>query len=182
MRAIANEKELSRRRGFTLLELIVVLVIISVLSAIAIPAYVQWRRSLTYRDATRQVVSFLRTAKSEAISSNRQRRADFDTVNGRFGLRIGDRANDTDWAATAAPALWTTLDRQVTLTGPTPNTNSVDAADNTIHVVAFNPNGTASFSDDPTGITELIIRDDTGNARFSVQVTPSGRIRFEHSN
>ena len=84
-------------RGFTAIELIIVLVIISVLSAMALPSYLQWRQSLEARETASDFVHILRKAKSDAINTNREQEVQFDAVLGRYGNRQGNQAYNATW-------------------------------------------------------------------------------------
>ena len=61
----------NRQRGFSLIELLIVVAIAGILAAIAFPSFTQWRQNMEYREAARDVVSVLRDARQRAISSNR---------------------------------------------------------------------------------------------------------------
>lgn len=64
---------LSRRpsnRGFTLVEMAVVLAIIGLILALAIPAYQTWLLNLRVRDTTESLAEGLRLARAEAIKRN----------------------------------------------------------------------------------------------------------------
>jgi prepilin-type N-terminal cleavage/methylation domain-containing protein len=60
-----------KMRGFTLVELIVVITILGVLVSIASPFYADWSRAAQYREAARAAASVLRAARSEAIHDNK---------------------------------------------------------------------------------------------------------------
>jgi prepilin-type N-terminal cleavage/methylation domain-containing protein len=55
------------RRGFSLLELVVVLSVTGTLLAIAVPPLVRWRESAAVRQASWEVISFYHTARYAAI-------------------------------------------------------------------------------------------------------------------
>ena len=76
-------------RGFTAIEMIIVLVIISVLSAMAVPSFLQWRQSLEARETARDFVNILRLAKSDAINTNLEQEVQFNAVSQQYGKQPG---------------------------------------------------------------------------------------------
>ena len=61
-----------RERGFSLIELLVVLVIVALLSALAAPAVAKWMANSRIRAVAESLQNDLRLAQAEAIKRNRQ--------------------------------------------------------------------------------------------------------------
>jgi Tfp pilus assembly protein FimT len=141
--------------------LILVLVIISVLSAVALPSYLQWRQSLEARETARDFVSILRKAKSDAINTNLEQEVQFDTALG-YGKRQGDKAFNASFPAMTA-ADWTKTKREVTFT---PSVN-----------IQFYPNGTSTNS--LATSASITVQNTAGTRTFVVSVSNSGFIRMQ---
>jgi len=148
-------------RGFSTIELILVLVIISVLSAVALPSYLQWRQSLEARETARDFVSILRKAKSDAINTNLEQEVQFNMALG-YGKRQGDKAFNASFPAMTA-ADWTQIKREVTFT---PSVN-----------IQFYPNGTSTNS--LATSVSVTVQNSTGTRTFVVSVSNSGFIRMQ---
>ncbi len=74
------------RKGVSLLELIVVMVIIAVGALAITPNIGSWITHFRLRSATRDIASMLRTAQMKAVSNNIQYRVTFNTAAGSFVL------------------------------------------------------------------------------------------------
>jgi len=58
------------QRGFTLIELVVTISIMAILFAIALPATQNWRERAANKEAARQMLTWLRHARSEAVTDS----------------------------------------------------------------------------------------------------------------
>ena len=88
------------KKGVTLVELIVVLVIIGIAAALTIPGIGRWLPGYHLRGATRDVVSIMRMAQAKAVSGNMEYRVNFDVAQGSYILQCQTTAglvNDGDW-------------------------------------------------------------------------------------
>lgn len=77
--------------GFTLIELIVVLAIISVAAAFVVPAVGRGAEGLRLRQEAGRVAALLREARLQAVTQRRTARVTLDRVRNTVGLTIGDR-------------------------------------------------------------------------------------------
>ncbi len=155
--------------GFSLIELIIVIAIVSILIAIALPPYVQWRESAQYHEVGREIASFLREARSKSIATNLQYRVEFGPGTGplftEYGLRKGNRTNNTNWEDTASNppvSQWIPLPQGVLLTASSP--------------VAFNSCGTSNAA--PAEDITILVKDTLGNVKTHIGVVSTGRIRI----
>ena len=90
------------RKGFTLLELLVVLVIISIMAAFVGPRIAGSMSSLTLKTAAKKVAASLRYARSQATSESRPYFVLFDTDKGRLTIKPGQTATKEDKEKEAA--------------------------------------------------------------------------------
>jgi prepilin-type N-terminal cleavage/methylation domain-containing protein len=119
------------KKGVTLLELIVVMVIIGIGAVLFTPNISGWMRSYRLRSATRDIVSTMRTAQMKAVSTNLKYQVSF-TSTVSYVLQYQD---------TTAAQTW--HDEGATQTLPTGISISaiVGIAGNN---AVFNPNSTSS--------------------------------------
>lgn len=143
-------------QGFTLIEMVIVLAIVTILAAVAVPSMIGMRDNLRYRDAGRQIASALRQARSLAVSSNQTVNVVINTANRTY--QVGN---------TTYPAL----------------PSSVIIATSEPTTFTFSPNGSATFSPDTDGNQNndetISIRDAEGTTKYTITISPiMGKIRI----
>lgn len=85
-----------RSRGFTLIELVVTIALLTVLFGLAVPAFGEWIRNARVRTASDALQNGVRTAQSEALRRNRQ--VVFFLTNAQPGEGISAAANGRNWS------------------------------------------------------------------------------------
>jgi len=68
---------LESRRGFSLVEMLVVVIILGILTAIAAPTFRQWRAHAAVNDAASSIMAHLKQARNLAVSESRRVRVVF---------------------------------------------------------------------------------------------------------
>jgi len=156
-----GERILSRLcsiRGISVTELLVVLAVVAVLSAVAIPQGMAWKRNQVYRQATREIMLALREARSKALCANREHRVELKPVEGMYRITRGNRSNDsTTWNEVVRG--WTPLPREIRISA-------------SVSSIQMNTNGTATAS-------HVFIEDSFAKIKYKVIVASSGRIRLD---
>ena len=85
----------TNKHGFTLTEMVIVLAVGGILTAIAIPTFLAWAPKYRVNGAARQVFSQMMAAKAKAISENNNYVITFDTSNNRFTIHDDDNSDST---------------------------------------------------------------------------------------
>ncbi len=156
-------------RGFTLIELIVVVSVVGVLAVLALPSFKEWKTNAEYRKAAREVASVLRLARSRAISANREHDVVFDLVTDSYRLRKGSRATDTPTDGWSIVYNCSSVPASVNLKG------LLACSDDTNETFAFhfNPNGSCTNK-------YICVLDNASNKKFLVGIPrpTSGRVKI----
>lgn len=79
-----------RQRGFTLIELIIVMVLMTTILAIAAPRLSNFMAGRTLNEEVRRLVALTHLARSEAIARNERMAFWVDPATGEYGLRSED--------------------------------------------------------------------------------------------
>ena len=81
-----------KQKGVTLMELVVVVVVIGMMSALAVPSFLNYSSKMEAKSTARDIVSTLRMARSKAISERVQYGVFFDAGNRRC-IYFKDKVN-----------------------------------------------------------------------------------------
>jgi Tfp pilus assembly protein FimT len=150
--------------GVTLMELVIVAVVIGLMSALAVPSFLNYSSKLEAKSAARNITSVLRLARSRAISERVQYGVFFDAGNRRYTF-FKDKVTPNNFQFEVGDSIISqvTLDRDVNY-GANTFTNTT---------VVFKTDGGASSSGD------LQILPASGGDTYNVNVLAStGRVKL----
>ncbi len=154
----------SSDRGLSLLELLVVLVILAICVAVALPNVSGWIEKYRVSKAARQLVTDLQHARMRAVSHGLQHRVSFNIPKKTYAIEEGNASNGSN--------AWVTIGSTRALADPrNPHyARGVSLSTNFTHnAVIFSTRGTAS----PAGTITLT----TPRYKRQVSVILTGRIR-----
>ena len=177
---------INKQRGFTIIEVLMVMVVLGILATIAIPVLLNALPSLRLKSSTRDIFSLLLKAKGEAINRSESVTILFNPAGNSYsgfidnGAGAGGIANDqiqNGGEQTLLPPIL--LPNNVSF-DPTADVDGVSFANN---AVTFSPRG---LSVGPgggliMGTISLRATDNSGNVinRRSITLASGGRIRVQ---
>lgn len=149
----------TNRKGVTLIELIIVMVIIAIGALLISPSFGKWVSHYRLKTATRDIVSMLRVAQMRAVSNNIQYRVNFDSgeIGATNSYLLQYLTTGGAWARDGATQ---TLPTGVVYNGITFPANHAE----------FNPNSSSS--------TGTITVQNSAGMQKSIMVASTGRIRI----
>lgn len=153
----------SSKRGYTLIEMTVVITLIALFATLVMPALANWRAGDEYRAFPGKLLRFVATVKQDAIDNQQSRSLGFDATTGEFHEFWTDpTSNQQQEGPRLAPPTGVQLGRLVYLDNDTSPQN---------WTVTFYPNGTAERSG-------FELRDQ--DKYITIAITDSGQITLSH--
>ena len=145
-----------REDGFTLIEIAIVIAIVGLTSALAVPNYINWHAKYQLRQAATEIQNQLSLARISAMSRNSVVNVSFVVSGGKVRFSAGD-------ASGLSVIPMTEMMNAVTGLNPAPT------------AVAFSPLGIRSGGG--TGNQQIMISNNQGLS-YSVRVTPRGKVSW----
>jgi prepilin-type N-terminal cleavage/methylation domain-containing protein len=163
---------MKNERGVSLIELSVVMAVITILAAIAIPSGLQMQQNARFRQDATAIGAMLRDARGRTVTLNREHRVELNLTAGanQYRLTQGNRSSgSTVWnPLNLVGAGWVNVSQGVVLG----QVGCAGAAPT--YTIDFNPNGSAG-----TGCT-INVQDINGNTQHTVTVVQNtGRVRIQ---
>ncbi len=165
-----TERDLQRRRsskGFTLTELLIVVAVIGITSAVAAPSISGWVRNYHAKTIARQLMTDLQFARMTAVAQKLPCRVSLNTATNQYEVDAMDAAGNWNLVGTArrlADPNNSYYAQGVTL-GTNPAGNAWTAQFDSLGIPTFNPGNV---------VTATI--NQTGAAAWTVQVSPTGGV------
>ena len=161
----AREARLSPCEGFTLIELMVVIVIFGIVSAVALPGFNKFMRSLDLNSQIQRTATTIRVVRQKAITENNNYVVYWDNTTKGWGW-WDDDDNDGVKDGMERYAAPEALPGWITVTNSTTNPFPSDS-------VSFLPNGSASASG------SVIFSNSDGFTRSLSVVRPTGMVTVQ---
>jgi prepilin-type N-terminal cleavage/methylation domain-containing protein len=157
-------------RGFTMLEMMILIVIIGILASIAAPSFFNWIPQMKLKNDARTNLNSLRQARAQAVAKNGQYGVYFDQENKQLYLF---KDCDNPSGSTYTPGLDSLVQAPITFDDDV----VISSCTFISNTVIFYPNGSASNS----GLISL--QNSSGGTIYSVDVLAStGRVKMTRSS
>jgi len=164
----------TRQRGFTLIELILVLALLAVVTSLATPSLSRCFRGRTLNSEARQLLSLTHAGKSRAISEGFPVLLWIDTPQREYGLQLETGLPNGKSTEIDPKAEVFEFDENLKIEAM--NASAVSLNGHSVNAIRFLPDGTT----DESSPTELRIAARTGEVLWLVQAT--NRLSYEIRN
>lgn len=171
-----RKRNKTSQTGFTFIEIMIVIAIIGIGSAIAVPAYNQWTVRYELRQAIVEVASNLTMARMAARNRNTTITANFmKAADGTYSVGFTNGVGLVTFPRSVVDGN-ISEDTAVPPAAPAPNIfNFAAAAPGTIRTIQFNPQGLRVAGGVGNQQVNLI---NSQLLNYSVIVTPSGKVNW----
>jgi type II secretion system protein H len=166
-----SENSLRARRGFTLMEMMVVLVLIAILTAMIIPEMKGTFEDALLRSTGRELVNVIELASSRAISLNQTLRLQLDSASGRYEIDRRSREVTTEDFVPLKDVAGSKgqLDKRISVQIFESSGDSADAAG--MEMPAANPEAGLVFYPDGTADGATVLLKDRAGFRLELRVS-----------
>jgi prepilin-type N-terminal cleavage/methylation domain-containing protein len=156
-----------RRNGFTLIEMVVMIMIIAILSSVAVPAYHRFRMKTRFDESVQKTVSLLAWARAAAIESNADAVVRFDHTSGAFMVAVEANPPTDD-----APAALQDAEH-----APQPPQPRMEALGEDVAVAQFSVNQVQPGMNAQNGIQEMRFHEDGSADGAHIALVSAGGYR-----
>lgn len=162
-------------RGFSLAELIIVVAVIGVLSAIGMPYFISYYRAATLKGGAQEIVALLNQGRQIAIKENEAVCIKADVASPNYGTKVRylrascAAANTCAATGNVSPCIWT---------GPGTDHNGYVTLSNNIEMRPPATDVTFTYLGAATGGSFQVRVMDNTSATSTVTVAASGRISY----
>jgi len=139
----------TKNRGFTLVELVLVMAVIGILAAVGIPNFLNWLPNMRVRAAARDIYSNMQHIRSEAVKNNQDRAIVFNTANNTYSLCSLPGA-DNDWSTLADNTIIRTIDLTLSNSGIGYGHGSIPQGNSATTLPGNFPNDDVSYQNNNT--------------------------------
>jgi prepilin-type N-terminal cleavage/methylation domain-containing protein len=176
-------KRLTNKSGFTMTELVVVIAIIGITLAIAIPSFLTYRPTMRLKGAARDITTTLQWARMKAVSENNRMEIQFSPATKSYTIydddnSDGDVSADTAIRTSTLPddisyGIGTTVTKMASNNTAPAHTDCL-----TFNIDSCNTDDSTSFSSNGTANNGTIYLTNTKDECYALIVDTQGRIRI----